>query len=194
MGKNISRGIVCALVALLSVVSSCNVEDEYSTDYLCHFVFYSQYHAGNIIGGSVNEASMGQFVKISTTVSGNISYITAELASGQSEKIAITSEIETRVFSTYELGAHNALIVGNSIYGGLYAYDGQCPNCLASYSTTKFPLSWTKDSMVGQWVKCSKCGRSYDLNNSGVVADGDGGLSLLRYRAHFDGNVLNVNN
>ena len=43
---------------------------------------------------------------------------------------------------------------------------------------------------------CTRCGRTYDLNNLGIVVEGPAGRSLYRYRATYNqfGNTLSVNN
>ena len=73
-----------------------------------------------------------------------------------------------------------------------YAYDGQCPNCYASEGRPRYPLSLENHGKA----RCSQCKRTYDLNNGGIVTEGEGGKKLERYRASTTGpyGILSVNN
>ena len=178
------------ILALLAVLffGSCG-ENQYSTDYRCRLTFYSYLHTGNLIESALTPSS-GMFVNLSRKLGTVYSLIVTD-CNGNKETISITTEVEKPAIENAELGANNSLYVGCSFSNGAFCYDGQCPNCLASGSGYKYPLTFAKD---GLWLYCSKCGRSYDLNNYGVVADGEGGLSLLRYRISYGGGVLNIAN
>jgi len=172
---------------MLLTLHGC-AENEYSTKYYCRFTFYSDKHAGNLIDMSIS--SISEFVMVSVYI-GNPSYIKAQTVA-KTEPIYITTEIELNALKNAQMGASNLLILGQSIYDNiLYAYDGNCPTCLGDYDLYSAPLTFTNS---GQWVKCAKCGRSYDLNNGGVVAEGDGGSSLMKYHISYNGSVLNVSN
>ncbi len=165
------RYIILSLVLLLPL--SCNVDSEYSTKYSCYLLFYTQYHSTSHIISAINPLAPGTFVKISLD-----------------EDTSLTTDKENYPYTSgIYLGANNSIIVGCSMYGGLYAFDGQCPNCLANSSYRSYPLSWVS----GQEVKCAKCGRTYNLS-TGVVASGDAGSQLLKYRATYDGTALIVHN
>lgn len=60
------------------------------------------------------------------------------------------------------------------------AYDLACPNCF-SESAIQRALDFTAPLEM----KCGRCGREYDLNNSGVVTDGEKGRPLFRYRMSY---------
>lgn len=70
------------------------------------------------------------------------------------------------------------------------AYDLACP-CYEDFNTTR-NLKISNDGRAS----CTRCGRTYDLNNLGVVAEGPAGRSLYRYRANYNqfGYTLTVNN
>ena len=68
-------------------------------------------------------------------------------------------------------------------------YDLSCPNCYEQYSITKSLR--LKD---GGRATCPTCSRIYDLNTQGIVADGDPGQSLYRYRVTYVPYTLQVNN
>lgn len=59
------------------------------------------------------------------------------------------------------------------------AFDLACPNC---YTNDAIQRSL---SLGATTVSCSRCARSYDLNNGGIVCAGNGGRSLYRYRISY---------
>ena len=65
-------------------------------------------------------------------------------------------------------------------------YDLACPNCYEDYNVSK-PLT-----LQNGIATCAKCSRSYDLNNGGIVSDGNPGKYLFRYRVTYTNNTLNV--
>lgn len=69
-------------------------------------------------------------------------------------------------------------------------YDLACSNC---YS--QLMLSASLQLKENGKAYCSRCQRTYDLNNGGIVSEGEGGGNLLRYRITYDGrNNLVINN
>lgn len=70
------------------------------------------------------------------------------------------------------------------------AFDLACP-CYDDYASTR-----NLQLQAGGLAMCSRCGRTYDLNNQGIIAKGDAGRALYRYRAAYNqfGNTLSVNN
>ena len=67
-------------------------------------------------------------------------------------------------------------------------FDLACSNC-ENYNITK-PLRL----QVGGYAKCNSCGRNYNLNDCGTIADGPAGRNLYRYRVSYIGNTLVINN
>lgn len=68
-------------------------------------------------------------------------------------------------------------------------FDLACPNCYEEFSIAR-NLSLGESG----FASCSLCERTYDLNNLGIVSDGDGGISLLRYHISYSGNTMVINN
>lgn len=60
------------------------------------------------------------------------------------------------------------------------AYDLVCPECFTSTSIQR-SLSIAQNG----WATCSRCNRSYDLNNGGIVVQGEAGRKLLRYHVAY---------
>ncbi len=179
--KQLLFGVLCLLL------TACTGDDAISRSYPCHFIFDTSLHPlpcqlTAILGNN------GHFCTVSASYSDGIRRLTTvRNVDGNKEVIPITTAKESQVNTA--LGADNCIIVGTSSYDFvLIAWDGQCPNCLATYSGTSYPLTWQQN---GQRLHCARCSRAYDVNN-GVVADGSPGVQLLRYRAILDGPVLRV--
>jgi len=182
--------ITAACVTMAMLLASCNGESEYSSQHECYFLFdTSSIHNTSIIKNALNPEAPGTFVRISQAQRNGILYFDAQLNDGKtSESNKITTAIETQ--RKYVLGIYNGIIVGYSTLGnGLYAFDNLCPNC---YNTGRYQqLSWDNN---GTWVKCSRCQRTYDLNNGGIIVTGEQGAKLIRYMAQYTGKILVVHN
>lgn len=61
----------------------------------------------------------------------------------------------------------------------LSAFDLVCPNCYETY--IQRPLSFSGTTAM----YCNRCGRTYDLNNGGIVSSGTTGRPLFRYRVSY---------
>ena len=90
------------------------------------------------------------------------------------------------------LGLNNGIIVGfqtlnQSPNGGFVAYDVQCPNCVRRENNTLNPKFAVALSNTGI-ATCGKCGKKYDLNNGGIVQNGEqGDVGLAKYLATTTG-------
>lgn len=68
-------------------------------------------------------------------------------------------------------------------------YELACSNCFDKL-TEKHPLTL---KLFGK-AYCNNCHRTYDLNNLGVIHDGEKGKPLYRYKVYFSNNTLRVDN
>ena len=68
-------------------------------------------------------------------------------------------------------------------------YDLACRNCYDDAIVTR-PLKLQESGRA----YCSRCQRTYDLNNTGQVCLGDAGKPLYRYRVYYGNNTLSINN
>ena len=68
-------------------------------------------------------------------------------------------------------------------------YDLACPNCYDDFAITK-----SLRLHVGSLAYCASCQRSYDLSTQGIVAKGDAGKALIRYRVAYSPYTLQVSN
>ncbi|MBQ8098306.1 MAG: hypothetical protein IJ244_02150 [Bacteroidaceae bacterium] len=72
----------------------------------------------------------------------------------------------------------------------LLCFDRVCPNCYKDDNISK-PLTLQE---FGQ-ASCSRCKRTYDLNNLGIIASGEKGIKLIRYHITYNGsNTVVVSN
>lgn len=181
--------LVCGMSEAFLV--SCTADDtEYTRSYRCYFTFDTSVHNTSVIRGCVNPMSAGMFCKMWEDTKDGVRHIKIQLNDGKTtEDNAITTAIEAR--QQCIMGASNGLFIGCSTLnmGQLYAFDHICPNCLDGGINK--PMQWDNN---GLWVKCPRCQRSYDLNNSGYVVGGESGKKLMRYRASYNGAILMVNN
>lgn len=171
----------------------CNAEYEYSR-YPCYFVFDNGTHQDAALSSALNNLSPGTFCYIYQSTKAGAVYVNFSTNQGLSSS-QLKNAIDQKY--TYTLGVNNGIIVG---FGNLdnpaqlYAYDHQCPNCANSGSaySPKYPLSMSTDGKA----TCSKCKRVYDMNNGGIIVNGEGGDKLWRYHVTCTGplGVLIVNN
>ena len=70
-------------------------------------------------------------------------------------------------------------------------FDLTCPNCYKEYNISRL----MQYKRIG-YVDCMGCGRSYDLNNNGIVSNGETGRALFRYRVNYyqSTNSLSIDN
>ncbi len=78
-----------------------------------------------------------------------------------------------------------------STQSSVVCFDLACPNCYEEASIT-----CDLTLLESQRAQCQRCGRLYDLNNQGIIADGAQGKNLFRYRVNYypTGNTLSVAN
>jgi hypothetical protein len=179
-----------ACVAVACTMGSCgDTESEYSQAQ-CSLTFDNSVHNDAVLASAMTPYS-GTYVTITTKTTGGARYFVFESNQGTTSNV-IFNELDKR--RTIILGYNGAIIVGygSSVDDVFYAYDRECPNC---FSPDSLPLRSRPLTVDEQgFAHCSNCNRSYNLNNGGIVSDGDGGNKMTRYRASTTGpyGVLNV--
>lgn len=72
----------------------------------------------------------------------------------------------------------------------LLCYDLVCPNCYHDNSITRrLAFAEQQGSVV-----CNSCHRRYDLNNQGLIVEGEKGRKLLRYHISYAADVMAISN
>lgn len=168
-----------ALPVVLMLMGCGNSQEDISSE-PCYFYFSLANHPASILRNSLT--GINSFVRVrcgyrSTASGARVMHVyVGAFGANAEEDNTITSELELR--HDYVLGVYNLLYIGYSTGDNkLMAYDGQCPNCYGETGLTRYALDW---SHSGLYVRCSSCGREYDLNNRGFVVDGNG-KALIRY-------------
>lgn len=74
-------------------------------------------------------------------------------------------------------------------YSRVVCYDLACPNCYHNYNVTK-----RMTLREGGYIHCASCDRTYNLNDLGLITEGEAGKPLFRYRVSYSGHTLVINN
>ena len=181
----------CLLYTLFILVACGNTEYEFSSK-ACFFIFDNSTHNDPTLAAAMTPYS-GTYVTVTLTNHGGARYFKFSSNQGTSSE-AIFDGIDSR--RSLILGMNDGLVVG---YGVLtdpvtfYAYDRECPNCFSpdALPVRSYPLHINNTGIA----TCSTCKRKYDLNNGGILAEGEKGNKMTRYRASTTGpyGVLSVN-
>ena len=181
-----------SLLLMLLFVASCgDIQNEYG-NFRPYFVYENNVHQNARLAEAMMPNS-GMFCTVRWQFISGAQYYVFTNSDGRTSKSILTDlEIQRR----YVLGCNNGLIVG---YGNLnnppvfYAYDLECPNC---FDPQALPLKSKPLQLLADGIAvCRVCNRRYNLNNSGVIVQGERGRKLTRYRAQTTGpyGVLAVN-
>lgn len=182
------RHIFMALQAVI-ILTACTADNYEYCNYQAYFYFDCNIHVGTVLEGCLSPLAPGQFCIVRQNQVNGVRHIELQLSDQVTHDVPITIDNEAQ--RSCILGLDNGLIIGCSSLnnGALYIFDRLCPNCLKN--TMHKQLQWTNN---GLWVKCPKCERCYDLNNSGYVVSGDSGDKLLRYRGSYMNSLLWIQN
>ena len=184
MKKRLSHFILLTFYLLL--LSSCEAEQEYST-WPCRFAYDNSRHLDATLASCMDVNVPGMFCLITESVQGGVKYLNFK-----SNYNATSSQVETEdeKRAEYILGLNNGIIVGfqNAVLDDFgravfVAYDVQCPNCVRQSGNTLSPNFGVSMSDKGI-ATCGKCGRKYDMNNGGILQNGQkGDTGLEKYAA-----------
>ncbi len=130
----------------------------------------------------------GIFVTITTTSKSGAQYFVFTNNQGHSSQVVFDAKDKQRQQAgQLILGLNGAIIVGYgfSTSQTFYAYDRECPNCFDSNALPlrSYPLKVNSAGIAS----CSNCHRTYDLNNGGIIASGNGGKKMTRFHAATTG-------
>lgn len=174
---------VLAVTGLLSMtlLSACgDAESEFSTA-PCSVYIDNQTHNNATLAEAMTPLS-GIFVTITTTSKSGAQYFVFTNNQGRSSQVVFDAKDKQRQQAgQLILGLNGAIIVGYgfSTSQTFYAYDRECSNCFDSNALPlrSYPLTVNSAGIAS----CSHCHRTYDLNNGGIIASGDGGKMLKPY-------------
>lgn len=170
---------ICLLLA------SCAADDEYST-WPCFFHYDNSVAQDATLATAQDAYSRGIFCLITESSHGGVKYLTFTNNQGLQSQVRETAMEQQ---ANFVLGLNNGIIVGYQTlvtdgYGaGFAAYDVQCPNCVRTTGNNVNPNYRVVMSSTSGIVTCSKCGKKYDLNNGGIIQNGEkGDKGLEKYR------------
>ena len=163
------------LLASLLLLTGCSADKEFS-EWPCRFEYDNSIHSDATLASALDKSSRGVFCLITESTRGGVKYLNFQNSSGLiSEPVAESYEEAQKQFI---LGLNNGIIVGfqtlntDSPHGGFMAYDQQCPNCVRNENNTVNPNYRIQMSDNGI-ATCGKCGKKYDLNNGGIILNGN---------------------
>ena len=169
--ESMFKSSMLILILCLCLTSCSNDDFEYSSPYACRFQFDNKLHQDALMASALTPYS-NIFIKISQRKENGITILTLSTSDGKTGEVRLTTDMENSC--DYELGANNGIIVGYSTIDNSYvAFDAQCRECYANAGayTPNRMLTWTSSTTD---VKCSHCGRTYDLNLKGINKEGTG--------------------
>lgn len=171
----------CLLLAISCwLLVSCKADDEYSS-HACRFSYDNMIHNDATLASALDANSRGIFCLISENTRSGRRYIVFENNAGlKSEQPETAAEVEAK----FILGLNNGIIVGfqtlntDGVNGGFMAYDVQCPNCVRRENNSINP-NYRVTMETSGIATCSKCSKKYDMNNGGIILNGEEGDSGL---------------
>ena len=180
MSINVIRKL--ATLAFIAVfASSC--DDNLNNRY-CEFT--ARFHVDNVTSYPVlatSCTSLGEFCTITLPINGGGKVYVSNYKQ--------TSYIESTVLQKYTGGLQlglGGLVIGKPSTPEMLedesqvtCYDLCCPNCYYNFNIQKqMTLGKNNDTLV-----CPTCSRTYDLNNMGIVSQGEAGHALFRYSVTY---------
>lgn len=191
--KNCWRFKHVALQGLLVIgcwlLMGCNADEEYSK-HACRFSYNNMIHNDATLASAMDYNSRGMFCLISENTRSGARYLVFENSAGMSSlQIETAEEVEAK----FILGLNNGIIIGfqtlitDGTSGGFVAYDVQCPNCVSRENNTVNP-NYRVTMAPNGLATCEKCNKVYDMNNGGIILNGEqGDRGLDKYVASTTG-------
>ena len=173
------------LFAMLSLLSACGDSQHEYTINVAYFVFDNSKHQDATLAASMNVNSPGIFCRVSQSMQEGVTRFNFENNAGVSSSVPANANDQLR---RVILGHNNGIIVGfgnMSMPATFYVYDRECPNC---FDPTAIPMKSKPLSMSNNGLAtCAVCHRQYDMNNGGIIVNGDGGNKMTRYHGTCTG-------
>lgn len=172
------------LLPLLALSCDDNAEGQYSTlkaSFTCQNV-------STIAPLAAALNSYGQYCRIWTEGNKRYHFESAHLkADVPFTQIAAYSPF--RCQGGFIVGKSALSDIGSASYP-LLCFDLACPNCLKDDVAKRLSFYGGAETRV----RCDACHRVYDLNNKGVIIDGEQGRKLIRYHISFQNNTMSIQN
>lgn len=183
--RSIMQPAAVALLMATALLAACgndNVDSKYS-NYRASFSL-SPINTISPLTAALN--SYGEFCTISATTS---QYIFRSLTnSEQVNRDAYTAYRTFICIAGFIVGRTSMTELGTGNYP-VVCYDLACPNCYSSDG-----ISRALSLQSGAKAKCTRCSRVYDLNNEGIITDGENGKHLERYHISYSSTTIMISN
>lgn len=171
------RSVLISLIAMWALVScgDTDVDGFYASERA--FLRYDRVFTAAPLHSALSNPGMFCSIVVSN------GYFVFEGSDGQTCPPDQFTEIDNRVRPQYVAG----FVVGVPAVPDMQtgsapvAYDLVCPNCYADHALTRRLSFATTTTMT-----CSRCHRTYDLNNGGHVSSEAGGRKMLRYHISYN--------
>ncbi len=175
---------LCALCAIVGLMGSCQKADSTYASLPAYFTMENIYQAPVLYAACY---SMGEFCTITTQ--GNTFVFSGIKSTSAVNRTALNNYTGFYLgLSGFIVGLPNIPEMGQDNCQ-VVCFDLACSHCYQEYSITK-----KMELQEGGYSYCASCHRKYNLNNLGIVSEGEAGRPLYRYRVTLLGNTLVIAN
>ena len=182
---NTLRKFILALLPI-AVFTACQKADYTYSSLPAKFIFENTYQAP-VLYTACN--SMGEFCTIYSDGKRLV-------FNGSPKEPSYVNLTALNGYTGFKLGL-SGLIVGlpnipeiGTTESHVICFDWACPNCWEDYAIApRLEVRYSEGIAM-----CSRCKRTYDLNNAGFISNGEAGRALFRYRVNYEKNALIVSN
>lgn len=179
------RAILPAL--FLTLLTACSGDDAQSE--------YSKYRAALSLTGietitPLRNAlgSFGEYCTVTADLSGKYFQCSTLHSSQRVNRTGADAYHVYTCIAGFIIGRSSLTEIGTGNYP-LLCFDLACPNCYADDG-----ISRALSLKEGGLAYCSRCKRTYDINDRGIVSDGKAGRKLERYHIIASASALMVTN
>lgn len=178
---NIPKFMLVALMAT-GILSSCEEAESLYSRFYAYFRYTPVSAKPNLYRACT---SLGEFCTITYPPSAQQNYVVKSPTTSSSVDYIPRTALQG--YRDFVLGVGGGLVLGMPMIpemleqeSKVVCYDLCCSNCYQDYHIQKH-LTMHAEGLAS----CISCGRTYDLNNMGIVSEGDAGRSLFRYYVHY---------
>lgn len=172
------------LVALMvtGILSACEKAEDLYSRYYAYFRYTPVSAKPNLYRACT---SLGEFCAITYPPGSAQNYVIKSPTTPSAVDYIPRTALQG--YRDFILGVGGGLVLGMPMIpemleqeSNVVCYDLCCSNCYQDYHIQKH-MNLRPEGQA----TCISCGRTYDLNNMGVVSAGEAGRSLFRYYVHY---------
>ena len=174
--------LMLVALAAAGILSSCEKAENLYSRYYAYFRYTPVSAKPNLYRACT---SLGEFCSITYPPgAGPNSVVKSHSTPSSVDYIQRTA---LQGYRDFILGIGGGLVLGMPMIpemleqeSNVVCFDLCCSNCYQDYHIQKH-----LNMQPGGQASCISCGRTYDLNNMGIVSAGDAGRSRFRYYVHY---------